>query len=454
MKPVKKFVCQDCGYTSRQEIFECPQCHNYNVEEVAVVDSTAKKSGIKTSAEKATSTPHSLSKVSRTVQRCATNIAELDRVLGGGFVASEVVLLGGSPGAGKSTLSLSIADSFAQQNKRVLYMSGEESPEQIGLRADRMNVSSDNIVVVHTSSLEDMLWHIENEEPDLFIVDSLQTVASGELKGSLGSIQQSKEAAHALNSAAKERGVNAILVNQVNKNDDFAGSVAIQHVVDASLFFESDRDSPLKFLRAYKNRFGGTDEVGLFQHTETGIEGVSDPAGILMESSQDALAGVSYGVMTEGVRQIPVEIQSLVTTSNFSNPQRKFNGIDYNRGQIIVAIVSKYCHHTIDDMDVFAATVFGASVNQPLCDLAIAVSIVSSLTDTAVTTRTMFVGELSLSGQVRGSYNVSRAVDEAQRMGFDRIVLPTSARASVSSAPRNVKIDYIDHIKNISQFIK
>lgn len=443
---------EGCSYSTRKYFAQCPRCKNYNtaVQTEVSVDSGTPKNGLKTSVKSPLSQSKKLSSVSRIVERESTEINELDRVLGGGFVKSEVLLLGGEPGAGKSTLSLMLSNEFAKKNLNVIYFSGEESPDQIGLRADRMGVKTDNISVVHTSSLNEILGHIRESKPDLFIIDSLQTVASSELNGSLGSIQQSKEAANSLSGVAKELSIRAVLVSQVTKDGEFAGSESIQHIVDCVLFFESHKDSPLKFLRAYKNRFGSTEEVGIFQHSETGLEQVADPSGILSTDDYGISPGTAYTVVSEGIRQIPVEIQALAVSSAYPNPQKQFNGVDYNRGRIISAILEKFCNTQLFDTDVFVSTLSGMRVKDTFSDLAVAASILSSLRNITPKKKTVFLGELSLTGQVRGVHNIESKIKEAQRMGFEKAVIPFSSRID----SRRFKDIEIVKMKNIADLSK
>lgn len=383
------------------------------------------------------------------IHRTPTDIGELDRVLGGGFVDSEVVLFAGQPGSGKSTLSLSIADRFAHLGKKVLYSSGEESEQQIGLRAQRMHISDDNILITNETNLETLLGQIDAEKPDVLVVDSLQTIASTGIPGSIGSVQQSKEAAHSLTRLAKNSGIIMILINQIVKSGEFSGSESIQHIVDATLMLESDSDSPLKFLRATKNRFGDATEVGVFQHSETGLEEVSDPSGILFDQNDEnvSLSGTAMSFISEGVRQIPVEIQSLVVASNLPTPRKQFNGVSYNRGQIVCAILDKFCKTRLFDRDVFVSTVSGMKVSDPLCDLATAAAILSSEKEKPVPDGTALIGELSLTGQVRGSFLVSSKIREAERLGFTRVIVPSTALV-----PRGIGIT-VSKISFISQLI-
>jgi DNA repair protein RadA/Sms len=427
------YICSNCGKEHRTWVALCSQCGEVDTlkesapkEQAAEVARAGLKSTGAITPQKRAATIQELT--SKPIVRTPTGIGELDRVLGGGFVAAEVVLFAGAPGAGKSTLSLEIARRFADMQKPVLYSSGEESEQQIGLRAKRMGVSNPLIRIINETSLESLLGYIEQEKPAVLIVDSLQTLASSEIAGSVGSVSQSKEAAHALTRLAKQQGIIMVLVNQIVKSGEFAGSEAIQHIVDAGLVLESDGESPLKFLRATKNRFGETTEVGVFQHTEDGLEEVSDPSGIFLDNQSDeALAGAACSFISEGVRQIPVEVQALVTPSSLTNPRKQFAGVNFQRAQIVCAILDKFCNAHLYENDVFLNTVSGVRVQDPTADLAIAASVLSSLKEKPVDSRTTFIGELSLTGQVRGSFMLSHKIKEAERLGFTTVVVPQSA---------------------------
>lgn len=353
-----------------------------------------------------------------------------------------------------SSLSLSIADKIAEKGSTVLYSSGEESEHQIGLRAQRMNVSNDNIKIVNETNLEMLLGYIDDINPDFVIVDSLQTLASADVSGSIGSVSQSKEAAHVLTKLAKDRKITMILINQILKNGESSGSNQVNHIVDCVLALESDTDTPLKFLRTTKNRFGDTTEVGVFQHSEKGLEEVSDPSGVLLDSTQDILAGTSCTFVSEGIRQIPVEIQALVTSSNIPTPRKQFTGINYNRGQIVCAILDKFCNLRLYDNDVFVNTVSGLKIDDPLADLSIAASIVSSAKNIAFNEKIAFVGELSLTGQVRGSFMVDNKIREAERLGFDTIFVPITAKKSIHYQPKKINVKYISSVKELLKLTK
>jgi DNA repair protein RadA/Sms len=455
------YVCSNCNHTSSRKILSCPSCNELgtfvenSVSATAVT--TAAKAGLK-SAEavrpvKKASTISQLN--SKPIQRVPTGIHELDRVLGGGFVEASVTLFAGEPGAGKSTLCLDMANRFALMGKSVLYSSGEESEQQIGLRAKRMRVTSDNIKIVSETNLETLLGHVEEEKPEFMVVDSLQVLASSEISGSVGSLSQSKEAANTLTRLAKSQGITMVLINQINKSGEFAGNESIQHIVDAAIIFESSSDTPLKFLRATKNRFGDITEVGVFQHAENGLEEVSDPGGIFLETdSDDELSGTSCSFISEGVRQIPVEIQALVTETNFSNARKQFNGVNQLRGQIVCAILDKFCGAKLHENDVFASTVAGVRVNDPMADLSLAASILSSIKNKPFPGKTAFVGELGLTGQVRGSFMVEHKIREAARLGFDKIVIPAAAHKNLKVKHSGIKVESISSVKELLKYFK
>lgn len=448
------YKCKNCGHTSTSKFFKCPKCKEFGTPDL--IESVESTGASRTSASISSDVLSKRRKLGDgeaiNLQRFSTGISELDRVLGGGFVESEVVLLGGSPGAGKSTLSLSIADSFAKSGQKVLYCSGEESVSQISLRADRMSVSSDNIELVNTSSLEEIMGHIEDYKPDLFIVDSLQTVASTAASGSIGSISQSKEAAHTLNAIAKSTKTRAILVSQATKGDDYAGSLSIQHITDVSLVFETSKESPIRYLRTLKNRFGSIDEVGLFQHAENGLQEITDPSGLLMDQSDDALPGIAYSIVSEGIRNIPIEVQSLVVKSALPNPRKQFSGVSVQRGSIICAALDKYCKLLLgSEYDVYVSTIFGSDLRDPLSDLSVAASILSSQKDLSLKKRIAYIGEISLSGQIRGTHFIKSKVAEAKRMGFDLIVIPNAARDEIKE---DGKIKFISSLSELLPLLK
>lgn len=461
----KVFICENCQHEHAAYNNKCNNCGEmfslieHESDGDKNLSSSAGKrtssAGLKTSGAMApTTSAKSIKDLKSTpIRRIPTGINELDRVIGGGFVDAQVVLLASVPGAGKSTISIKLAEKIAQQGKTVLYSSGEESEHQIGLRANRMGIDEDNILITNETRLETVLGHIEAVKPDFVIVDSLQTLASNDINGSMGSVSQSKEAANVLTRIAKSQGIMMLLISQIVKSGDFSGSESIQHIVDTTMMMENDSESPLRFLRAIKNRFGDTDEVGVFQHESTGLEEVPDPSGIFTEDAQP-LAGSAITMMTEGIRAIPVEVQALTSKTTASFPRRQFSGVDYNRAQIICAVVDKYCKVKISDDDVYLSTLGGVKLQDPLTDLGIAAAIVSSSRDRVPSAdRVAFVGEVSLTGYITGGTMMESRIREADRLGFDEIVVPTKAKSRTQSLVKNVTIVGISHIRELKDFM-
>lgn len=441
------FTCTNCGNNTTRNLIKCPKCKEMGT---IIEVETISRLGLKNKgAIKPTRKALTIKELeSKPIKRTATNIQELDRVLGGGFVDSEVVLFSGKAGSGKSTLALNIADKLAEQGLTVLYSSGEESEQQIGLRAKRLNIDNDKILIINETNLEKILGHIQEENPDLVIVDSLQTLASTEIDGSVGSIQQSKEAAHTLTRLAKQNNIKMILVSQLIKSGETAGSTQINHIVDCILSLESDNDTPLKFLRSEKNRFGATDEVGVFQHTDKGLEEVLDPSNIFIDTDEIIQTGSAKTFISEGNRQIPVEIQALATSSNLPQPRKQFNGVNYNRGQIVCAILDKFCKAKLYENDVFISTISGVKISDPQADLAIAAAIYSSLKNLETFNNIAFIGELGLTGKVRGNFMVNSKIKEAERLGFDTVIVPLNSKKHVYNN-KNIKIKYISKIQEL-----
>lgn len=448
------FICSSCSEQFSKWLGKCPSCGEFGTlseseskQQLNAVQMVGLKSSGSLKPSKKASTFKELG--ATLVKRIPTGINEFDRVLGGGFVDSEVILFAAVPGSGKSTLSLSIADKFARLGKKVLYASGEESEQQIALRAKRMGIDNENIKVTSETNLETILGHVDEIAPDLLIVDSLQAIASLEVTGSKGSISQSNEAAHTLTTMSKSKGIITILISQVVKSGELAGSNQIQHVADATIILENDDNTPLRFLRSTKNRFGPTTEVGVFQHSEKGLEEVADPSGIFLETDGDDSSGASCSFVSEGVRQIPVEIQALVSRTTLPTPRKQFNGVNYQRGQIVCAILDKFCSARLYENDVFVSTVSGLKVIDPQADLSIAASILSSLRNLTISNEDIFLGELSLTGHVRGAFMVENKLKEAERMGFTRAVIPQSAYKNLSKEKRSIKIVPIRTIKEL-----
>lgn len=371
-------------------------------------------------------------------ERIPTGISEFDRVIGGGFVPSMTCVLGAPPGTGKSSLATHLCDAMSARGP-VLYVSGEESEGQILARAHRLGVSGENVFVVNETDLNVVLGHVEDVDPCFLVVDSLQTMASADVSGVIGSVSQSREAASALNMICKSRGIVGLFINQVNKDGELAGAESSKHIVDCVLYLESDKDSPLKFLRADKNRFGDVDEVGVFQHTETAFEGVGDPSGVFLDGVRGPRAGAAPSFQSEGVRQFCVEVQALVARAATQVVKRQIGGVQYDRGQRVLGVLSAFCGLDLSQYDVFIGVKSGVRVRDPLCDLGIAAAVLSAKMGPdrfSSNVNRAYIGEVSLTGDVEGSLLVESKVANALRLGFDEIVVPRQALPKLSRTHR------------------
>lgn len=434
-----RYVCDECGAEYLKETFRCSKCGSYSISEH--VESTAPKAGLKSNPDAVTALTSKAWTVNeldpKSITRITTGVTELDRVLDGGMVPGQVVLIGAEPGFGKSTLCLEVLASFAKRGITALYASGEESAEQIADRARRLGVDNDNLRIVSTSSVEEVLAHAKSLGAGIVCVDSLQAMASEALDGSLGSISQSKEASFAFRAYAKEHGVPMLLISQFNKSDEVAGSNQIPHAVDTILVGESDVDTPLKFLRSRKNRNGRTGLTAVFIHEDDGIRSVSDPSAYMVGELDGSIAGSAKTIINDGGRFLPVEIDALCAPAAYGSPQRQFNGIPMPRGKVLVArLTVTESKLGLDNADVFVSTVNNMKVNDPNADLAVVASIMSSALNSTPRRNTAWIGEVSLTGQIRGRGSMAERIEEASRLGFERVVCSKSAYGSLPAKLR------------------
>jgi DNA repair protein RadA/Sms len=348
----------------------------------------------------------------------------LDRVLGGGIVAGAVVLLAGEPGVGKSTLLLEVVHRWAERNDTALYVTGEESAGQVRLRAERTDNLHERMYLAAESELSAILGQVDAVEPGLLVVDSVQTMASASVEGVPGGVTQVRSVTSALVALAKERNLPVLLIGHVTKDGSIAGPRALEHLVDAVLQFEGDRDSTLRLLRGVKNRFGPADEVGCFELVADGIVGVADPSGLFVSRHSEPVAGTAISVVVEGKRPMLAEVQALVTSSALANPRRAVSGLDSARVAMILAVTEKRCGVRLGDKDVFTATVGGMKVREPAADLALALAVASAAKDKPLPRGMIAVGEIGLAGEVRRVPGVSRRLAEAARLGFTRALVP------------------------------
>lgn len=426
------YQCTACGATSPKWLGRCASspCGEWGtVEEVQ--PAAAQSVGLKSTME-ATATTRKAQRVGdiRTdrAKHSTTGIGEFDRVLGGGYVAGGVILLAGEPGAGKSTLLLMAANEAAKTGRTVLYASGEESAEQIKLRADRVGATSNDLFIASETDLSVILGHIEEVQPDLLIVDSVQTIASLDVDGRIGGVTQVMEVASVITRTAKSLGIPTVLVGQVTKQDDIGGPRQLEHLVDTVLMLNGDKNSPLRLLRSMKNRFGAADEVGCFMHTSEGLEEVADPSGLFLGDRSNPVAGTCVTVVVEGKRPLVAEVQALVAGSNLPVPRRNASGLDTARLAMTQAVVERHGKIRLYDKDVYCATVGGMKIVEPSADLAIALAIASASADQPLRADVLALGEVALSGAVRPVHDIERRLSEAGRMGFKTALVPVGTK--------------------------
>ena len=413
------FTCNVCGYQSPQWLGKCPDCNTWGSleEEVFTKQTTHHKSF----AEK--TPPAKLSEIKPIDKiRISTGIGELDRTLGGGIVLGSVTLIGGDPGIGKSTILMQASGNLAEKGA-VLYVSGEESAEQIKLRAQRMNIYSDNIYLVCENDIDNIIGYIENIKPKFVVIDSVQTMHDSNISSANGTVSQVRNCCDRLTAIAKTRDIPLFIVSHVTKDGTIAGPKVLEHIVDTVLYFEGDKEFHYRILRCIKNRFGSTDEIGIFEMNETGLACIANPSAMFLEE-RSIVSGSCIVPIIEGTRPILVEIQALVVPSYLNNPRRMCQGIDYNRFLMIIAVLEKRIKINLSNKDVLLNVVGGLKISETAADLAIAVSIASSLIDTPINADAVAMGEIGLAGEVRRISQIDKRINEAARLGFSKAIIP------------------------------
>lgn len=425
--PKTIFVCTECGAQSPKWMGKCPHCGKWNTMAEEIFQTEPEKSparrpsmGVTLSDNKATAygkltTP--------SYMRSESGLSELDRVLGGGLVLGSVVLLSGEPGIGKSTLLMQISDALGQDRK-VLYVSGEESGGQLKLRAERLGVTGEHLYILTETNLEKILAEADELKPDVMILDSIQTIYSDRINSAPGSITQVRECALTFINKAKAEGISMLLVGHVNKEGGIAGPKVLEHMVDAVLYFEGERQQAYRIIRAVKNRYGSTNEIGVFEMTDRGLDEVANPSEMLLSGRPKNVSGNCALCSMEGTRPLIAEVQALVTPTVFPSPRRTSNGVDYNRVYLILAVLEKRLGLKFYQNDVYLNVVGGLSIGEPAADLAIAAAMISSLTDRIVPDDLLVIGELGLAGEIRAVSNLEQRVREAARLGFTRAIVP------------------------------
>lgn len=416
------FFCNNCGYESPKWLGKCPGCGEWNSfteEKVVAKAGHSKKQGLVKSSK-----PQKLSDIEiKEEMRMKMPSSELNRVLGGGLVAGSLTLIGGEPGIGKSTLLLQ--NILSIRNRRILYVSGEESASQLKLRADRLGKVSDDTYILCETDLDNIFTQIENLTPGLVVVDSIQTVCSKEIESAPGSVSQVRECAASLLRYAKESGVPVILVGHINKDGAIAGPKVLEHIVDTVLQFEGDRQYLYRILRGIKNRFGSTNEIGIYEMVQKGLKEVKNPSEMLLsENRDDEMSGIAIGVTMEGIRPFMVEVQALVSSAAYGTPQRSVTGFDQRRLNMLLAVLEKRAKFKLSQKDVFLNIAGGLKVADPALDMAVVAAIMSSNFDISVDRKTAFAGEVGLSGEIRTVTRIEQRVSEAAKLGFDTVIIP------------------------------
>ena len=443
------YVCNECGYETAKWLGKCPSCNNWNTLEEQVAAPI--KSNIYSSASFAAATP--LSKINTTDEpRHITGINELDRVLGGGIVKGSVTLLSGDPGIGKSTILLQICNAL-QNNLKILYVSGEESATQIKMRASRIGIESDNVSIMTETDVVSICEYIKTAKPDLVMIDSIQTMQIAELSSSVGSIVQVRESTNMLLRTGKSLEIPIIIVGHVNKGGEIAGPKVMEHIVDTVLYFEGERNQSYRILRGIKNRFGSTNEIGVFEMTETGLKEVENPSAMLLSGRMSNVSGGCITCVIEGTRPILAEVQGLVTPSGFGNPRRTATGFDYNRLNLLLAVIEKRVGLNLSNSDAYINIVGGMKLDEPAADLAVALSIVSAMTDNPIDENTIAFGEIGLSGEIRSVPRIASRIAEASRLGFTRCILPKSALKQLATCPDNLELCGVRSLKDAIDLI-
>ncbi len=434
MKDKTKFTCTNCHYESPKWLGKCPNCGEWSTFEEQTVIVPNKRD---VPAGKVLSSGR-LQEQETAFQRILTRIGEVDLVFGGGIVQGSIALLSGEPGIGKSTLTLQICDAFLRQDKTVLYAAGEESAAQIAHRAKRLGVAM-NLAVVNDTVLEDIIETAKHEQPDLLIVDSIQVVYSNAITGVPGSVNQVRFAAEKLMELAKGAGITVLLIGHVTKDGTLAGPRVLEHLVDCVLYLEGERYQNLRLLKTFKNRFGPTDEVGVLEMEEKGLVEVKNPNLFFTEEGEGRVGSILTCVL-EGSRPFFIEVQALVTYTKFGYPKRTTSGIDLNRLNIILAVLSKYTSVNLDSYDVYVSTVGGITARDPAVDLAVALAIASSRLQKNIPAQTLALGEIGLTGSIRPVFQIEKRLKEARKLGIEEIILaPMKGKVENGMVVRSVK---------------
>lgn len=449
------FFCQNCGYESSKWMGQCPACHQWNtfVEEVVSVKTAAPAAGRSSGSGRARMTPKSLSEISLDQgNRITTGIGELDRVLGGGIVKGSLILIGGDPGIGKSTLLLQVCRHISDRGIHMLYVSGEESLQQIKMRAVRIGQFRDELKLLAETDLGDIESVIGQARPELVIIDSIQTMYNESVSSSPGSVSQVRESTGVLLRIAKSMQIPIFIVGHMTKDGTVAGPRVLEHMVDTVLYFEGEKRESYRILRAAKNRFGSTNEIGVFEMRAEGLAEVANPSEYMLEGRPEGASGSVVACSMEGTRPIMIEIQALVSSSNFNYPRRTANGTDFNRVNLLMAVLEKRAHINLSRDDAYINITGGVRMSEPAVDLGIVLAIASCKRDVPVDPSAVVFGEVGLSGEIRSVSMAEQRVREAKKLGFRKVILPRASMRSLSRMKEDSDLELLP-VSTVSEAI-
>lgn len=452
MKTKAMYICSECGYQTPKWMGKCPGCNGWSTL-VETVTSESKPASGTASGKRTVRSARKINEITYGFEeRYHTGINELDRVLGGGMVKGSLVLVGGDPGIGKSTLLLQICGNIGK-TKKILYVSGEESEKQIKMRAERLGVNDAQLYLISENDVEQILECINTVSPDVVIIDSIQTMHLDSIASAAGSVPQVREATNAFMRVAKLDGISMFIVGHVTKDGALAGPRVLEHMVDCVLYFEGDRQMTFRILRTVKNRFGSTNEIGVFSMNEKGLEEVENPSAMLLEGRSVNSSGSAVICTMEGSRGVLAEIQALVTPVGFGNPRRMSDGIDFNRVVLMIAVLEKRCRLNLSNQDVYINVAGGLKIDETAVDLGICAAVISGLCDKPIQADTVFIGEVGLGGELRGVSQIEKRLSEIYKLGFKTAVVPKMSLRNIK-IPEGLKTVSVSALWEVLKYIK
>ena len=454
MKTKVTYICRECGYKSPKWMGKCPGCNSWNtMDETIVKDEKKAANAIGTVSDTMRVAPKKISQIQPGFEkRYKTGLSELDRVLGGGLVQGSLVLVGGDPGIGKSTLLLQICETSGK-DKTILYVSGEESQGQIKIRAERLGVTTENLYILSENDVEIIIATISDLKPDIVIIDSIQTMHHESIASASGSVPQVREATNAFMRLAKGMGIAMFIVGHVTKDGALAGPRVLEHMVDCVLYFEGERQTSFRILRGVKNRFGSTNEIGVFDMSDKGLIEVDDPSKMLLEGRNSDISGNSIICTMEGTRGVMAQVQALVTPTGFGNPRRMSAGVDLNRVILLIAVLEKRARMNLSNSDVYINVAGGLKIDERAADLGICAAIASGQSDVALPPDMIFIGEVGLGGELRAVSQLEKRISEAAKLGFSSAIVPKSSLKGIK-VPENFAAYGAQTISDVMRLIK